>query len=87
MKYARIDIQKEVFDARGKSVPLEMVFRGVNGSDILYAPKSKIIVEDEYKPRRATNIFVRMLVPCWIFNSKGFNPSQVATGFIECVDK
>lgn len=87
MKYARIDIQKEVFEAREKSVPLEMVFRGVNGSDILYAPKSRIIVEDEYKPNRATNKFVRMLIPFYIFTNKGFNPSQVATGFIECVDK
>ena len=87
MKYARIDVQKEVFEAREKSVPLEMIFRGINGNNILYAPKSRIIVEGEYKPHRATNTFVRMLVPCWVFASKGLNPSQVATGFIECVDR
>jgi hypothetical protein len=87
MKYARIDVQKEVFEAREKSVPLEMIFGGIDGCNIMYAPKSRIIVECEYKPHRATNTFIRMLVPCWVFSSKGLNPSQVATGYIECVDR
>lgn len=55
MQYARIEVDKRVFDAREKSVALETIHGTV------YAPKSKIIVEDEYKPHMATNTFVQML--------------------------
>ena len=52
MQYARIEVDKRVFDAREKSVALETLHGTV------YAPKSKIIVESEYKPHMATNTFV-----------------------------
>ena len=81
MDYARIEVDKRVFDAREKSVALETVFGTV------YAPKSKIIVERERKPHLATNIFVQMLVPCWVFWNKDLNPCQLTTGFIEQIRK
>jgi len=80
MQYARIEVEKRVFDAREKSVELETLFGKV------YAPKSKIIVEGERKPAMATNTFVQMLVPCWVFWNKDLNPTQLLTGFIEQIN-
>ena len=77
MQYARIEIDKQCFDAREKSVALETIFGTV------YAPKSKIIVVRERKPDMATNIMVEMLVPVWVFRAKDLNPCQMTTGFIE----
>lgn len=81
MDYARVEVDKRVFDAREKSVALETIFGTV------YAPKSKIIVEGERRPYLATNTFVQMLVPCWVFWNRDLNPCQLTTGFIEQIKK
>ena len=81
MQYARIEVRKEVFEARDKSVQLESIFGDV------YAPKSKIIVEGERTPELATNTFIQILVPCWVFWNKNLNPCQLATGFIEQINR
>lgn len=81
MDYARVEVDKRVFEAREKSVALETIYGTV------YAPKSKIIVEGERKPHMATNTFVQMLVPCWVFWNKDLNPCQLTTGFIEQIKK
>ena len=80
MVYARIEVDKRVYEAREKSVPLETIFGTV------YAPKSKIIVECERKPHMATNTMVQMLVPLWVFRNKDLNPCQLTTGFIEQIN-
>lgn len=85
MMYAKIDVLEEVYNAREKSVPLQMIFKGTNCESILYAPKSRIKVIDSYIPPMATNKFITILVPMWIFTKNGFNPCQVATGFRETV--
>ena len=81
MQYARIEVEKSIFDAREKSVALETIY------GMVYAPKSKIIVEGERKPHMATNTFVQILVPCWVFWNKDLNPCQLTTGFIEQIRK
>lgn len=88
MLYAKIRIDEEVFNAREKSVPLEMIFRTNTGSDIIYAPKSKIIVlGEEDRPEWQTNRFFHILVPCWVFWNKGLNPCQIACGYIDTVKR
>ena len=80
MQYARIEVRKEVFEAREKSVQLETIF------GVVYAPKSKIIVESERTPELATNSFIQILVPCWVFWNKNLNPRQLTAGFIEQIN-
>jgi len=73
--YAIIEIAKDVYAAREKSVELVTIFGSV------YAPKSKIIVEGE----TANNLTI--LVPCWIFWNKELNPCHMVKGFIEQIKK
>ena len=80
MQFARFEVDKEIFNAREKSVQLDGAFGDV------YAPKSKIIIEGERKPRLATNTFVQFLVPCWVFWNKTYNPAHF-TGFIEQINR
>ena len=80
MQYARIEVDKRVFEAREKSVALD----GAYGT--VYAPKSRIIVEGERKADMSTNTMVQMLVPCWVFWNKTMNPIYI-TGYIEQINK
>lgn len=80
-QFARIEVDKRVYEAREKSVALETIYGTV------YAPKSKIIVEGERKPEMATNTFVQILVPCWVFWNKDLNPIHLTTGFIEQITR
>lgn len=80
MRYVRLEVEKTVFDAREKSVALDGPFGAV------YAPKSKIIVEAERKPAMATNTFVQILVPLWVFANKTINPIYI-TGYIEQINR
>lgn len=81
MRYVRVEVEKGVYEAREKSVCLDTIFGPV------YAPKSRCIVEGERQPEKATNTFVQMLVPCWVFWNKGLNPCQLVTGYIEQVNQ
>ncbi len=81
MRYARIKVEKSIYEAREKSVELE-TFHGT-----VFAPKSKIIVEGERKPCLASNTFVQILVPCWVFWNKDLNPCQLTTGYIEQINR
>lgn len=81
MRYARIEVEKSLYDSREKSVLLETAFGTV------YAPKSRIIIEGERKPELATNSFVQILVPSWVFWNKCLNPCQLLTGFIEEINQ
>lgn len=69
--YARIEIAKDVYAAREKSVELVTIFGNV------FAPKSKIIVESE------SNNTITILVPCWVFWNNDLNPCHMVKGFIE----
>lgn len=71
--YARIEIAKEVYFAREKSVKLSTIFGDV------YAPKPKVTVE-----RESVNSLV-VLIPCSIFWNKDLNPCQMVRGYIEQV--
>lgn len=68
--YARIEVAKETFAAREKSVKLDTIFGSV------YAPKSKISIE------RETEDNLIIVVPCWVFWNKELNPCQMVSGFL-----
>lgn len=89
MRYERIIIDKAIFEAREKSVPLEMLFRGNDGRGIVYAPKSKIIIEgEEERAKYQSNTFLKILVPTWVFTSKGLNACQITNGiYVEYVNR
>lgn len=85
MTYARFHIDKRTFDALEKSVPIEVEESKLNTTWV-YAPKSRIIVESEYKvPMTTSQIKVVILVPWWVFRSKGLYASN-GTGYIDSVE-
>lgn len=86
MKYARIYITEDHFNAKERSVYLETIFGNV------YAPKSKIVVEnvngDIQTPVGIDKThLMTVLVPCWVFWNKGLNPVQLVHGYIELIDR
>lgn len=93
MKYARIEITKKRWEMREKSVPIVIFsqYRNVD-DDLVYAPKSRIIVEKEWTEKMGgvENEFicpkVQILVPAWVFVKNGVNAWNADT-FIEFVEK
>ena len=69
MLYARMNVSKNIFDAREKSVGLD----GMYGT--LYAPKSKMkdIVEVD---SGAIIPHIEFLVPLWVFYKNDMKPCQ-----------
>lgn len=85
MKYARIRVTEDHYNSREKSLYLETIFGNV------YAPKSKIIVEniegDKETPVGIDKThLMTILVPCWVFWNANLNPVQLEHGFVEIVD-
>lgn len=86
MKYARIEISKKVFGKREKSVPITIFARYTNLDDyVIYAPKSKIIVEKEYQDGITKIPRMQILVPMWIFVRDNIMVTDV-DGYIEVVE-
>lgn len=82
-KYARIEMSKKRFDRKEKSVAVNV--DRWNGSEVVYVPKSKIIVEsvgmvEGYEMPRVT-----FLAPTWIFTRKCLYATN-ADGFQEIVE-
>lgn len=87
MMYARLEIEKNQFELREKSVPVCVLARYSNHDDtLIYAPKSKIIVEEEYNDDICTSKMIRILVPTWVFRKSGVYASD-ACGFVEIIEK
>ncbi len=68
--YARIEITKEAYETREKSVKLDTIFGSI------YAPKSRTTIE------RETDGNLIIVVPCWVFWNKELNPCQMISGFL-----
>lgn len=79
--YAKIAVPESLLNEREKSIKLQTIFGSV------YAPKSKIIVLEIKSTFKAvanneqtgTAIIV---VPFWVFTSKGLNPCQMVHGYL-----
>lgn len=81
MTYARVEVDKDVFDALEKSVPVMVKDKWV------YAPKSRIVVESERRvPMTTKQVMVQILIPHWVFRKNYCYPSE-ATGYIESVER
>ncbi len=86
MLYARFEIEKRRYELREKSVPIVVLARYANHDDeLVYAPKSRIVVEAEYEDEIVTAPMMRILVPAWVFRKAGVYASDAA-GFVELVE-
>lgn len=78
--YAVIDIDEAKLYEREKSIELVTIFGTV------YAPKSKVIVQEVHSTFEAVKNnehsgTARIIVPSWVFTNKGLNPCQMVKGY------
>ena len=86
MTYARIEVDKDVFEKREKSVAI-VVAKKYGNDVVVYAPKSRIIVESEREvPMTVNQVKVQILVPCWVFTKNFCYPTE-AYGYITQIER